>query len=148
MGKDDRDGHLAGCRHAPRRGAALGVLEDVLIHLLQVLERLLLTPQRDQRVEEGVGGTRCPRVGHGNVPFERGVQQVVPRGRRVNAQLVEQILVGAKAQRTDIDAGPDVIGVLQSIRNLGRIGRGVRLNQPFGVGGTLALVGAAPPDVE
>ncbi len=147
----DADQALAGGRSARRRGAALGVLVDVLVHRLHQVEGFLFTQQLHQRRQHRVRGARRIRVGHLHVVLVDRLGQIGPALRLGQLALGQLRGVEAVAERAGVDADGAELGclglthrpVLQVVELRRNVGVGQRLFGRLQV----RVAGAAPPHI-
>ena len=79
----DADGGLAACDVLGLRLRALGVLRDVFVHLLHVVEGLVFAHQLNETCDDGVRAAGRTGVRHFDVAFVLRVRQISPAfGRR------------------------------------------------------------------
>ena len=81
----DADGRLAERHGLGGSGARLGVLVDVLVQGLEVIEALVLAHDLDDRGQQRIGGAGRVRVRDLDLVLELGVEQVGPAFRLAQA---------------------------------------------------------------
>ncbi len=150
VAEDHAHRDLTTAGHLARGRSALGVLQDVVVQLGEVVEGLLLVHpvEHHLRPHRGVGRSRRGRVGDGDVLLQLRVEQVRPGGGRLHAELLEDVLVGAEAERPDVGPGPGAVGSLVLLGDLRGVGRDVLLGEPGLRRGDVAVGGTAVEDVE
>jgi hypothetical protein len=150
LSEDDARGDLAAAGHLTGGATALGILQDVAVHLAEVIQRgiLVAVVEHDLRPQRLVCGAGSAGVRHRDVALESGVEQVFPRLGGVRTDLVEDVSVGAEAQRADVDSRPGAVGVFVFVGDDIRVRRDVRVEVAFRVGRDVAVGSATEPDIE
>ena len=102
---------------------------------LEVLERLVLAHQLDQRRKHRVGGARRVGIGDLDLVLELGLDQIGPAFRLGNILCLQLLGVEAVAERAGVYADSAVLGLFglphRPILQLGKSWRLVRLGQSF-----------------
>jgi hypothetical protein len=79
MQETDADRRFTAGGVARRGNAGLGVLRNVGVQLLEVIERLIVSPQLGKGRQRGVGGAGTLRIGDLNLAFVFRFGQPKPR---------------------------------------------------------------------
>ncbi len=151
MHEDDAECRLATRCRLHRRGSGLGILRDVGVELLQIIDRLVFAHDLHERGKRRIGCAR--RVGIGDLDFalQFRCQQIGPALRLLVTLGFEDFGVVTPAQRAGINADGSVTGafrlfdspVLQLIQHR----RLVFERQVFGGRLHVRIAGAGPPDI-
>ena len=148
--EEDAAARLAEPDRQRAAAAALGVELHVRPQLLHVGERLVLVAavHLEDREDARDRGARRARVGHLQHVLVGRVEQVVPRRRRLQVVLLQELVVGHEHQRIVGDRGPLAVGLLEARRQLGERRRLVGLEHAFLDAGGEGLDRAAEQHVD
>ncbi|MNP17431.1 hypothetical protein D3C76_1098620 [compost metagenome] len=151
MQEADADGGFT-ARGVTRRGnTGFGVLGDVAVELLQVVEGLIFPPQLDEGRQRGVGGAGALRIGNLDLAFVFRFGQIFPALRHRQIFLFQALGVDAKTENADVHGGGEIAFHLRRIaeflHDLLKVFRFVRLQQPHFTGLRLRIERAAVPDI-
>src|SRR5690606_16386554 len=109
--------------------ARAGVLLNVLVELLQVGKGLVFAPELNQSGDEVIGCTGGTGVGHLDFTLQLRPEQILPGGWRLDAELSQTLVVGDKAQGTNIQADPVAFRILELFGNVLGVGREILFGQ-------------------
>ena len=149
MQEADADDALTGADILARTGTGLGINLYILVKVREVFDAFVVALQLDHEVGNQFRGAGGVVVGQPDKALVLGLQQIIPGLRSFQAQTGQFIGVDHKAEDTGVDAVPVAVRILVDV--LGQV-RGVFGNiavveQAFGRGGVIGVVGAAEPDV-
>ena len=149
MREDEANCDLTAAGNLAGSSTGLGVLQNIGVHLLHVIDACILaTTKNDLGPECRESGTRGRGVCGRDLPLELRLEEGAPRFGNSQAPFVQDLLVRAEAQNAHVDTGPVVVRILVLVRNF-LCGRGiVGLDQALFDCCTIAIHGAAVPDVE
>ena len=130
--------------------AALGIGLNVLPQLLHVGEAGLLVAIVDlqDREDSRHRGARSARVGHLQHALVGRIEQVVPRRRWLQIMLLQEFGVGHEHQGIVGDPGPHALRAPEALRQIGRTGRRVGLEDSLLLAGRECLDRSAEQHID